>query len=59
MPNDVPNHGPIVEPEDRIPQRICGRCRQLFDGDPTLHPVALAEWWACPECRTTMFGTST
>lgn len=34
-----------------IAQRTCGRCRRRFPGDPTLHPGALAEWWACDDCR--------
>lgn len=39
-----------------VAARTCGRCRQLFDGDPTLHPTARAEWWACPACRVALFG---
>lgn len=42
-----------------IPQvapRQCGRCRQSFDGDPSLYPGALAEWWLCPPCRTALLG---
>jgi hypothetical protein len=38
-------------PADALPQRQCGRCRQLFEGDPTLHPTAIADWWACADCR--------
>ena len=41
-----------------VPARQCGRCRELFDGDPNLHPQALAEWWVCRECRAVLFGTS-
>ncbi|HVM54509.1 MAG TPA: hypothetical protein VM262_15070 [Acidimicrobiales bacterium] len=44
-----------TEPSEAVlPSRICGRCRQLFDGDPSLHPLALAEWWACPACRVAL-----
>jgi hypothetical protein len=39
-----------------LPKRHCGRCRELFDGDPTLHATAIPEWWACPACRVIMFG---
>jgi hypothetical protein len=46
------------EPNELRP-RQCGRCRQLFEGDPTLHPTALPEWWACPPCRTALFGPET
>lgn len=34
-----------------LPRRQCGRCRQLFDGDPALHPDAIPDWWACDACR--------
>ena len=31
-----------------VPQRRCGRCQRLFDGDPTL---AFQTGWAlCPAC---------
>jgi len=41
---------------DAVRPRQCGRCRQLFEGDPTLHPVAIPDWWACPPCRAVLFG---
>jgi hypothetical protein len=34
--------------------RTCGRCRGLFEGDPTLHAAAIAEWWACDACRASL-----
>jgi hypothetical protein len=40
----------------RLSPRRCGRCRELFEGDPTLNPTALAEWWVCPPCRAALFG---
>lgn len=36
--------------------RQCGRCRLMFEGDPTLHPTALPEWWLCPPCRVALWG---
>jgi hypothetical protein len=36
--------------------RQCGRCRQSFPGDPTLHAVALPEWWLCPPCHAALFS---
>ena len=36
--------------------RQCGRCRESFPGDPTLHPVAKPDWWLCPPCREALFG---
>jgi hypothetical protein len=38
------------------PPRRCGRCRLMFDGDPTLYPPAKPDWWACPRCRAVLFG---
>lgn len=36
------------------PRRQCGRCRLLFDGDPTLEPQPHLQWWlarpAKPPC---------
>ena len=40
-----------------MPSRQCGRCRGIFDGDPTLHPTALPEWWICPPCREALLGS--
>lgn len=37
--------------ESGPPTRICGRCRQTFDGDPTLPTGPFAEWWLCADCR--------
>ena len=31
--------------------RVCGRCRHEFEGDPSLHPGAVPDWWLCPPCR--------
>ena len=47
------------DPAAATPERQCGRCRRWFPGDATLHPVALAEWWACASCRDTLFGAPT
>jgi hypothetical protein len=47
----------VMEFGDERPHvRQCGRCRQSFPGDPTLHPVALPEWWLCPPCREALLG---
>ena len=43
-------------PDVPLAPRQCGRCRQLFEGDPTLFPAALPEWWLCPPCRVTLLG---
>jgi hypothetical protein len=44
------------EHSNNLRRRQCGRCRQMFEGDPTLHRTALPEWWACPPCRTALLG---
>jgi hypothetical protein len=36
--------------------RQCGRCRKLFDGDPTLYAGAMPDWWLCPACRIALLG---
>jgi hypothetical protein len=41
----------MVGEADRPAPRQCGRCRELFDGDATLNPDAMPEWWLCPPCR--------
>lgn len=38
------------------PAQQCGRCRLLFEGDPTLHPVARPDWWLCSPCRAILLG---
>lgn len=47
------------DPAGPTPDRQCGRCRRWFPGDTMLHPVARAEWWACPTCRDALFGART
>jgi hypothetical protein len=37
--------------DSELPPQQCGRCRLLFEGDPTLHPAARPDWWLCPPCR--------
>ena len=49
--------GPTIVPlpsEAREPTRLCGRCRQSFDGDPTMPVGPLTEWWLCTECRSVL-----
>lgn len=43
-------------PENPLPPRQCGRCRGFFDGDPTLHPDAMPDWWLCPACDRALLG---
>jgi hypothetical protein len=42
----------IIEPEEgnELPPRQCGRCRMMFDGDPTLDASVRNGWALCPAC---------
>ena len=46
----------IIEPEDgdELSPRQCGRCRMMFDGDPTLDIRARNEWFLCPTCEASL-----
>jgi NAD-dependent SIR2 family protein deacetylase len=43
----------IDEPDGSgaVPPRQCGRCRMMFEGDPTLDTRARREWAVCPSCE--------
>jgi hypothetical protein len=45
--------GAVIEPDDRqeLPPRQCGRCRMMFEGDPTLDIRLRNEWCLCPACE--------
>ena len=46
---------PVVSPpaiEVVVPPRQCGRCRGMFEGDPSLSSGPLREWWLCANCRS-------
>jgi hypothetical protein len=36
---------------DDVPLRQCGRCRGMFDGDPTVTPGPFQDWWLCDDCH--------
>jgi len=50
-----PNAG-LASGDPVLPPRQCGRCRLMFDGDPTLYSPAKPDWWVCPPCRAILFG---
>ena len=50
-----PNTHWVPADSGRPPQQ-CGRCRLLFEGDPTLHQAARPDWWLCPPCRAILLG---
>ena len=39
--------------------RQCGRCRGMFDGDPTLSVQGLKDWWLCPACEAVLLVNRT
>ena len=41
---------------EEIRTRQCGRCRAMFEADPSLHPTAIPEWWLCGPCRSALLG---
>ena len=53
-----PNTAQGAPAGDEPPAQQCGRCRLLFEGDPTLHPAARPDWWLCPPCRAILLGRS-
>jgi hypothetical protein len=55
LPRVEPNTPP-ARADDKPPSQQCGRCRSVFDGDPTLHPPARPDWWLCPPCRAVLLG---
>jgi hypothetical protein len=34
-----------------VPLRQCGRCRGMFEGDPTVAPGPFPDWWLCDDCQ--------
>ena len=52
----VPPNAARAPAGNELPPQQCGRCRLLFEGDPTLHPPAQPGWWLCPPCRAILLG---
>lgn len=50
--------GIVTAADGEVRPRQCGRCRSMFEGDPTLHPAAMPEWWLCPQCRAVLLANS-
>ena len=53
VPESAVTDTPVVE---ELRPRQCGRCREMFEGDPSLHPTAIPEWWLCGPCRSSLLG---
>ena len=41
------------------PTQQCGRCRRVFDMEPTHEAGTLAEMWLCASCRVALLGRPT
>ena len=39
-----------IDGSEELPPRQCGRCRMMFEGDPTLDVRLRNEWCLCPAC---------
>ena len=54
-PHAVPEAVALPAPDaGDVPSRQCGRCRMLFDADPTLDARGRQEWWLCPACEVAL-----
>ena len=42
---------PGLDDSDDLPPQQCGRCRMMFNGDPTLDVRARNGWSLCPTCE--------
>lgn len=51
----VEHHAQQAPGDAEPPPRQCGRCRVMFEGDPTLYAPAKPDWWVCPPCRAALF----
>jgi hypothetical protein len=49
---------PAVDDDADVPARQCGRCRLMFDGDPTLAPYGPSSFWLCPPCRSRLLDST-
>lgn len=47
---------PTATEESELAERRCGRCGEMFPGDPELHPNAIPAWWVCAPCHGALFG---
>jgi hypothetical protein len=52
----TPTEEDLTPTEEDLRARKCGRCQQLFAGDPALFPAAIPDWWLCPDCRSILLG---
>jgi hypothetical protein len=41
------------------PTQQCGRCRKVFEMEPTNEPGTLPETWFCASCRVELLGRPT
>ncbi len=46
---------PALEGGDDLEVRRCGRCRRVFEDDPTLDIQGRKDWSLCPPCEAILF----
>ena len=51
----------VADPSPGIeaPHQQCGRCRRVFEMEPTNEPGTLPEMWLCASCRVALLGRPT
>jgi hypothetical protein len=57
--NDHPSATPVVAPDAAVADdshQQCGRCRRVFEMEPTNEPGTLPELWFCASCRVALLG---
>jgi hypothetical protein len=61
--NDRTNATPAIAADPRsvpeAPHQQCGRCRRVFEMEPTNEPGTLPEMWLCASCRVALLGRPT
>ena len=55
MPQPLAAVAPAIEGGDDTEARRCGRCRRVFEDDPTLDIQGRKEWSLCAPCEAILF----
>ena len=55
IPQPLAAVAPALEGGDDLEARRCGRCRRVFEDDPTLDIQGRKEWSLCEPCEAILF----
>jgi hypothetical protein len=55
IPQPLAAVAPALEGGDEVDARRCGRCRRVFEDDPTLDIQGRKEWALCAPCEAIRF----